>query len=1274
MRQGIFISYRRDTGSTMARMIYDRVRLEKKYQCFLDVEKLNAGNFREHIAQEMGKCDIFLLILSKNALNRCVNPNDNVRQEIELALEKRLPIIPVMSEDFYWPDVMPQGLESIKDLNGVPYIQVYSEQFFERLYSFIETIRAEEKAKENAIRDAERAARAAELSAKAKEKLKELGRSSRAGLPETAEAVPQPAAAAPVEMGRPPEKPADTSPAPKPENPEKQKKKLPLMIGGAVVVILLAALGISLLHKDTEHGTRPTKAPATAASATAKPGKAGNSTPSPAADSGFQGGASREEAAALPLSAKVNGKFAGEAAWASFRTTGEENVPYYVTLVNLTAGSENLTATILDENGERIRASSTNSGDSAYLAASQQGRACTARFDALKPDMVYYIQLGGKGKAEYALAVSRQDEEAAIATAKSPASPEDYTPATNQDAGPQLSLNTKYNGKYAEGEHWAAFKTGPGEDEKYFVFLENLRAGSGNLYATILDEYGNVIKSSDTSGDDSRYLIATQQGRACYGGFAELKPDSWYYIQIDGKGKAEYSLAVTQGDRRNEIATAKVPATPDSFTPATNQDGGPQLSLNTKYNGKYVDGYQWAAFRTGSEEDETYSVFFENLTAGSENLYATLVSEYGNVIKSASTSGDDSRYLTATSRGRATYGGFTDLKPDTWYYIQIDGKGKAEYSLAVTQGDRRDEIATAKAPATPDSFTPATNQDGSPQLSLNTKYNGKYVDGYQWVAFRTGIEEDAEYFVFLENLTAGSENLYATLVSEYGNVIKSASTSGDDSRYLTATSRGRATYGGFTELKPDTWYYIQIDGKGKAEYSLAVTQGDRRDEIATAKAPATPDSFAPATNQDGGPQLSLNTKYNGKYTEGYQWVAFRTGSEEDETYHILFENLSAGSENLYATLVSEYGNVIKSSGTNGDDSRYLTATSRCRVASGSFNELLPDTWYYIQIDGKGKAEYSLAVVQGDRSGEIATAKAFAMPESFEPAASQDAAPALLLNTGYSGRFTSGYQWVAFRTGSEEEGQYTVTLENRTAEGSALNATIVNEYGYYVKSSQTNSGDSRYLIAKPGGAACFARFDELAPDTWYYIQIDGNSKADYTLTVETELPEGAEGSGSGEAGEDETGDQILPESFLLEMEALAEKRLAGLLVENASLEFGTNDGSTRDVNTRSIRLGDMEPRYDALYFETGGTAAFFLYYQGSVSISEDWAGEYPDAVIAFKLDSFPQKFYSAKQGGDIRYETSDFGVFMIVESKDEYLRRIHGSYQYVDHAFYELVLP
>ena len=178
MAQGIFISYRRDTGSTMARMIYDRLRLEKRYQCFLDVEKLNAGNFKENIATEMSKCRIFLLILSRNALDRCSNPNDNVRQEILAAIERNLHIIPVTAEDFIWPETMPEGLSRVKEFNAIPYVQVYSEQFFERLYSFIENVFAEDRSKKAAIRNAEIAAKTAELSAKTKQTLKTVGQTS----------------------------------------------------------------------------------------------------------------------------------------------------------------------------------------------------------------------------------------------------------------------------------------------------------------------------------------------------------------------------------------------------------------------------------------------------------------------------------------------------------------------------------------------------------------------------------------------------------------------------------------------------------------------------------------------------------------------------------------------------------------------------------------------------------------------------------------------------------------------------------------------------------------------------------------------------------------------------------------------------------------------------------------------------------------------------------------------------------------------------------------
>ena len=287
MKQGIFISYRRDTGSTMARMIYDRLRLEKKYQCFLDVETLNAGNFREHIALEMDKCGIFLLILSKNALNRCVNPNDNVRQEIELALERALPIIPVMAEDFSWPEPMPPGLEGIMDLNGVPYIQVYSEQFFERLYSFIETIRAEEKARGSADRDAQWSARMAERSARAKEMLKELGQGARSSL---AEAAPPPVGTIRAQ-GRPGANPGMAKDGTK-------KKTLPLLLGGAAALILLVVLGTGLLGKHKAPEPLLAATPAAAVKATAGPEEPEGETsaPSEAPSADVQDGPSVEGA------------------------------------------------------------------------------------------------------------------------------------------------------------------------------------------------------------------------------------------------------------------------------------------------------------------------------------------------------------------------------------------------------------------------------------------------------------------------------------------------------------------------------------------------------------------------------------------------------------------------------------------------------------------------------------------------------------------------------------------------------------------------------------------------------------------------------------------------------------------------------------------------------------------------------------------------------------------------------------------------------------------
>ena len=137
MKPKIFISYRRDTGSFMAKMIADRL-IQKKYKCFLDVESLKSGDFHQKILSEMDSSDIFLLLLTSDALDRCSDPADFVRMEIEAALERNLTIIPLMAEDFEFPDVLPQSIDKIRRLQGIRYRHDYSEEFFQKLFMNIE--------------------------------------------------------------------------------------------------------------------------------------------------------------------------------------------------------------------------------------------------------------------------------------------------------------------------------------------------------------------------------------------------------------------------------------------------------------------------------------------------------------------------------------------------------------------------------------------------------------------------------------------------------------------------------------------------------------------------------------------------------------------------------------------------------------------------------------------------------------------------------------------------------------------------------------------------------------------------------------------------------------------------------------------------------------------------------------------------------------------------------------------------------------------------------
>ena len=83
------------------------------YNVFIDVESLRAGKFNEALLDVIDNCKDFILVLSKNALDRCVNEDDGVRREVSHAMKKKKNIVPIMLRDFSFPEGLPDDIKEI---------------------------------------------------------------------------------------------------------------------------------------------------------------------------------------------------------------------------------------------------------------------------------------------------------------------------------------------------------------------------------------------------------------------------------------------------------------------------------------------------------------------------------------------------------------------------------------------------------------------------------------------------------------------------------------------------------------------------------------------------------------------------------------------------------------------------------------------------------------------------------------------------------------------------------------------------------------------------------------------------------------------------------------------------------------------------------------------------------------------------------------------------------------------------------------------------------
>lgn len=126
----IFISYRREDSRYVTGRIYDNLLRElSTASIYKDVDSIPLGeDFREHIRKSVEQCDILLAVIgdhwavTKNGVNRLQDKKDWVRIEIESALQRDIPVIPLLIDEVDIPDesLLPEPLKSLQYRNGMP--------------------------------------------------------------------------------------------------------------------------------------------------------------------------------------------------------------------------------------------------------------------------------------------------------------------------------------------------------------------------------------------------------------------------------------------------------------------------------------------------------------------------------------------------------------------------------------------------------------------------------------------------------------------------------------------------------------------------------------------------------------------------------------------------------------------------------------------------------------------------------------------------------------------------------------------------------------------------------------------------------------------------------------------------------------------------------------------------------------------------------------------------------------------------------------------------
>ena len=127
----IILSYRREDSAGVTGRIFDRLVQEfGTDRVFMDIDSMPAGvDFHQHLQEILADCGALLVVVGKSWRSqrkgqpaRIMDPDDWVRIEVETALERGIPVVPLLIDGASLPtrEQLPESLWPLLRRNALP--------------------------------------------------------------------------------------------------------------------------------------------------------------------------------------------------------------------------------------------------------------------------------------------------------------------------------------------------------------------------------------------------------------------------------------------------------------------------------------------------------------------------------------------------------------------------------------------------------------------------------------------------------------------------------------------------------------------------------------------------------------------------------------------------------------------------------------------------------------------------------------------------------------------------------------------------------------------------------------------------------------------------------------------------------------------------------------------------------------------------------------------------------------------------------------------------